>query len=76
MEHNPGIIYKNYTQFIHPETIPKKEINISKLDIYYHSPQEYPNKNIYDIVNKLNLTLIKKFEINNKSVEIYLVNKS
>ena len=67
---------KNYTQFLNPETILKQEINISNIDIYYYSPQEYPNANIYEIRDQLNLTLIKKFEKNNKIVELYLVDKS
>ena len=75
IDHYGGLVNKNYTQFLHPETIPKKQINQSKIDIYYHSPQEFPTKEVYDIKDKLNLTLIKRFEINNKSTEIYLVNK-
>jgi len=53
---------------------PKREIDLSKINLYYYSPQEFPTKEVYDIRDKLNLTLIKKFEVNNKSVEIYLVN--
>ena len=75
IDHYGGLVNKNYTQFLHPETIPKKQINQSKIDIYYHSPQEFPTKEVYDIKDKLNLTLIKRFEINNKSTEIYLVSK-
>src|SRR3989344_1168104 len=66
MEPHPGIIYKNYTQYIDPETVPKKEINLSLIDVYYYSPQQFPNKKTEDIADKLNLTLIKKFEMNNK----------
>jgi len=50
-------------------------IDVSKIDLYYYSPQEHSSKQILDASKKLNLTLIKKFEINNKSAEIYLVNK-
>mgnify|MGYP001590690977 FL=1 len=76
IDHYGGLVNKNYTQFLYPESIPKKEINITDIDLYYYSPQEFPTKEVYDIANKLNLSLIKEFEINNKSVEIYLVNKS
>ena len=75
LEPHPGIIYKNYTQYINPETVPKKEINLSQIDLYYYSPQQFPNKKIEDIADKLDLTMIKRFEINNKTAEIYLVNK-
>ena len=75
IDHYGGLVNKNYTQFLHPETIPKREIDLSQIDFYYYSPQEFPTKEVYDIKDKLNLTLIKRFEINNKSTEIYLVNK-
>ncbi len=50
-------------------------INPKDIDIYYYSPQEHPSKQILDVKERLNLTLIKRFEINNKSAEVYLVNK-
>ena len=50
-------------------------INPGDIDIYYYSPQEHSSKQILDVKEQLNLTLIKRFEINNKSTEIYLVNK-
>jgi len=58
-----------------PEKIPKFSPNLSKIDIYYYSSQEFKTKPIIDVVKNLNLTLIKKFEVNNKVSEIYLVNK-
>lgn len=75
IDHYGGLINKNYTQFLHPEKIPKKEINLSEINLYYYSPQEFPTKEVYDIANQLNLTLIKRFELNNKTTEIYIVNK-
>ncbi len=72
----PGLTEKNYTKFLNPNLYPEPEINLSSIDIYYYSPQEYPNKKILDASNQLNLTLIKKFEKNNKTVEIYKVIKS
>ena len=76
IDHYGGLVNKNYTQFLHPETIPEQKIDLNKIDIYYSSPQEFPTKEVYDIKDKLSLTLIKRFEVNNKSVEIYKVNKS
>jgi hypothetical protein len=70
-----GLTNKNYTQFLHPEMIPKKEINLSEIDLSYYSPQEYPTGEVNKIRKQLNLTLIKRFELNNKSTEIYLANK-
>ena len=70
-----GLTNKNYTQFLYPETIPEQNINLSEIDLYYYSPQEYPNQKIYNLRDQLNLTLIKRFEVNNKVAEIYLVNK-
>ncbi|MAG47184.1 hypothetical protein CL617_01140, partial [archaeon] len=46
------------------------------IDLYYYSPQQYPTKNILEIAEKLDLKLIKRFELNNKVVEIYKVNKA
>ena len=71
----PGVVEKNFTQFLYPEAIPEFNPNLSNIDLYYYSPQEYPTKPILETAKKLNLTLIKKFEINNKSTEIYIVNK-
>lgn len=73
IDHYGGLTNKNYTQFLYPETIPERNINLNEIDLYYHSPQEFPTKEVYDIRDKLDLTLIKKFELNNKSVEIYKV---
>ena len=70
----PGLTNKNYTQFLDPKTVQKEPINLSEIDIYYYSPQEFKTKPILELKNKLNLTLIKRFELNNKSTEIYLVN--
>jgi len=72
----PGVtVYvKNYTQFLNPATVEIMPIDLSKIDLYYYSPQEFPTKGIYEIRDQLNLTLIKRFEKNNKSVEIYKVN--
>mgnify|MGYP001560195473 FL=1 len=64
---------KNYTEFLNPTK--RQEIDISQVDLYYHSGQQYPVKPLQDVVKQLNLTLIKRFEINNKVTEIYLVNK-
>jgi len=50
-------------------------INPNDIDIYYYSPQEHSSKQILDVKEQLNLTLIKRFEVNNKSTEIYIVNK-
>ncbi len=50
-------------------------INPDNIDLYYYSPQEHSSKQILDVKEQLNLTLIKRFEINNKSTEIYIVNK-
>ncbi len=65
---------KNYTEFLSLKNSNKEEINLDEINLYYYSPQEFPIKNIYDARDKLNLTLIKKFEKNNKVTEIYLVN--
>jgi len=66
---------KNYTYFLNPELYPKPLIDINSIDLYYYSPQQTPSDDVLDIASKLNLTLIKRFELNNKFVEIYKVNK-
>lgn len=66
---------KNYTQVINLSLISENEYNLNDIDLYYTSPQEFKDGNIREIASKLNLTLIKRFELNNKSTEIYLVNK-
>jgi hypothetical protein len=71
----PGLTERNYTKFLYANLYKEPDINLSKIDLYYHSKQEYPTKGIDDAAKKLNLTLLKKFELNNKTVEIYLVNK-
>jgi len=71
----PGVTEysKNYNLFFN--STKDYSINISEVDIYYYSKQEYNTTNINDAVKNLNLTLLKRFEINNKVTEIYLVNK-
>lgn len=71
----PGVVEKNFTQFLYPETIPEFSVNISEIDLYYYSGQEFATKPILETAKELNLTLIKRFEINNKLTEIYMVNK-
>jgi hypothetical protein len=68
----PGITdyHKNYTQFLYSKKRPKMEINLSEINLYYYSTQEFQTKEIYDIRDKLNLKLLKRFEINKKVVEI------
>jgi hypothetical protein len=66
---------KNYTYFINPELYIDPIIDINSIDLYYYSPQQTPSGNVPNIAEKLNLTLIKRFELNNKIVEIYKVNK-
>lgn len=75
--HFPGMTghKKNYTLFLNPELYVDPVIDINTIDLYYYTPQEFPSKRVLDIVQKLNLTPIKRFELNNKAVEIYLVNK-
>ena len=71
----PGVsgYKKNYTEFLNPSK--RQEIDISQIDLYYHSEQQYPVEPLKDLIKKLNLILIKRFEMNNKVTEIYLVNK-
>ena len=66
---------KNYTYFTNPELYLEPIIDVSSIDLYYYSPQQTPSEDILDIVKGLNLTLTKRFELNNKFVEIYRVNK-
>ena len=66
---------KNYTIFLHPQFNQNQTIDLNSIDFYYYTPQEFSSV-IPDIAKKLNLTLIKRFESNNKSVEIYRVNKN
>ena len=65
---------KNYTEFLSLKNSVKEKINLDEINLYYYSQQEFPIKDIYDARDKLNLTLIKRFEKNNKTTEIYLVN--
>ncbi len=68
----PGL---NITEYLNLTLRSNQKINISNIDLYYYSPQEYPTQKITDAAKSLNLTLIKRFELNNKSAEIYKVNK-
>ena len=66
---------KNYTVFLHPQLNQNQTIDLNSIDLYYYTPQEFSSI-IPDIAKKLDLTLIKRFELNNKFVEIYEVNKN
>jgi len=66
---------KNYTIFLYPQFNQSQTIDLNLIDLYYYTPQEFSSV-VPDISKKLDLTLIKRFELNNKSVEIYEVNKN
>ena len=66
---------KNYTLFLNSKSSQELVIDLNLIDLYLYTPQEFSSV-IPDISKKLNMTLIKKFELNNKFVEIYKINKT
>ena len=71
----PGLITKNYTIFLNPN-IYNKTIDLNLIDVVYYSGQEYKTRYSRELNNILNKTLVRKFELNNKTVEIYKINKN
>ena len=71
----PGLTTKNFTIFLNSE-IYNKTIDLNSIDIIYYSDQEFKTKYSRELNKILNKTLIKRFELNNKVVEIYKVNKA
>ena len=70
----PGLTTKNYTIYLNPELY-NKTIDLNLIDILYYSGQEYKTKYSKELNKILNKTLIKKFELNNKTVEIYKIDQ-
>src|SRR3989344_428828 len=70
----PGLTSKNFTIYLNPN-IYNKTIDLNSVDIAYYSKQQFENKysrELYEILDKI---LIKRFELNGKTVEIYKINK-
>tara|TARA_Y100000034_G_C6905799_1_gene420245 strand:- start:1857 stop:3500 length:1644 start_codon:yes stop_codon:yes gene_type:complete len=72
IERHAELASKNYTLYANPE-LNEKDIKINSIDVYYHSPQEFSNQRVQDIRDQLDLELVKRFEVNNKVTEIYVV---
>ena len=70
----PGLTSKNFTVFLNPELY-NKTVDLNLIYLVYASDQEFKNRHSRGIDKILNKTLIKRFEMNNKVVEIYKVNK-
>jgi len=71
----PGLTSKNITISLNSDKY-NKTIDLNSIDIIYSSDQEFKTRYSRELNKILNKTIIKEFELNNKTVKIYEVDKS